>query len=103
MTKDKIPVKVNIFKSLKPKKKFTATFLNKEGKIIKTTHFGARGYSDYTIHKDNARKERYIARHKKREKWDDMFSAGALSRWILWNNKNLKSSIKDYKKKFSLL
>ena len=30
----------------------------------KAVSFGATGYSDYTKHKDEERKERYIARHK---------------------------------------
>ena len=34
------------------------------GKIVRTTHFGARGMSDYTRHKDKTRKARYIKRHK---------------------------------------
>ena len=29
--------------------------------------FGASMYSDYTIHKDEARRQRYIARHQKNE------------------------------------
>jgi hypothetical protein len=29
--------------------------------------FGAKGYQDFTIHKDEDRKQRYINRHKKRE------------------------------------
>ena len=29
----------------------------------KTIHFGAKGYSDYTRHGDEARKERYLKRH----------------------------------------
>jgi hypothetical protein len=29
-------------------------------------------------------------------------SAGALSRWILWNKPSVESSIKDFKKKFKL-
>jgi hypothetical protein len=34
----------------------------------KTLSFGAKGMSDYTIHKDKARKDRYIARHEANEK-----------------------------------
>ena len=30
-------------------------------------HFGAKGMSDFTIHKDEKRKQRYINRHKKNE------------------------------------
>ena len=29
----------------------------------KRIHFGAANMSDYTIHKDDERKQRYIARH----------------------------------------
>lgn len=32
-------------------------------------YFGAKGYSDYTIHKDPDRKRRYIERHKDKENW----------------------------------
>ena len=32
-----------------------------------SVHFGAKGMSDYTIHKDDERKYRYIMRHKKNE------------------------------------
>ena len=31
----------------------------------KTIHFGAKGMSDFTIHKDPERRARYRARHKK--------------------------------------
>jgi hypothetical protein len=52
----------------------------------KTIHFGAAGMSDYTIHKDDARKERYIARHKNKEDWTrtGINSAGWWSRFYLW-------------------
>ena len=29
----------------------------------KRVHFGAKNMSDYTLHKDDERKKRYIARH----------------------------------------
>ena len=32
----------------------------------KKVYFGAVGYDDFTTHKDPLRKERYIARHKKK-------------------------------------
>ena len=40
--------------------------------IIKSgekVYFGAAGYSDFTIHKDEERKKRYILRHEKNENW----------------------------------
>ena len=69
-----------------------------DGKII---NFGAEGYSDYTIHKDDERKNRYIQRHKTREDWNNRKSAGFWSRWILWNKKTLAASIKDTEAKFN--
>jgi hypothetical protein len=79
-----------------------AIFYNNEKQKIKTTHFGASGYSDFTQHKDEERKQRYLERHKKNEDWNDYTSAGSLSRHILWNKPTLKASIEDYKKKFKL-
>ena len=94
-------MKLTIKKSTKPKKKYMAVFRDK-GKIVRTTHFGARGMSDYTRHKDKTRKARYIKRHKKRENWNDKFSPGALSRYILWGEPTLRESIKKYKRRFKL-
>ena len=93
--------KVIIKKSTNPNKKLMAIFTFNNNKT-KTTHFGAAGMSDYTIHKDKDRKQRYINRHRKRENWNDTISAGALSRWILWNKPSLKDSIQSYKTKFNI-
>ena len=48
----------------------------------KTIPFGAKGMSDYTKHKDEDRKNRYIDRHKTRENWNDPRTAGFYSRWL---------------------
>lgn len=93
---------ISIKESNKPNKKLVALFENKQTKRTKQVHFGSKGMSDYTIHKDNDRKERYIKRHKPRENWDNPITAGALSRWVLWNKKTVKSSIKDYQNRFKL-
>jgi len=91
--------------SIKPSnlktKKLTAIFY-KNGKKIKTVNFGAKGYSDFTIHKDPKRKNRYLDRHKKNENWNDPMTAGSLARWILWNLPTLDASIKDYLTRFKL-
>ena len=44
----------------------------------KTIHFGATGYSDYRLHKNEDRKKRYVDRHQKNEKWgaDGVETAG---------------------------
>jgi len=66
------------------------------------TDFGAAGMSDYTKHKDSDRMKRYLSRHKKRENWKSPKTAGALSRWVLWNKPSLRESITDYKRRFNL-
>jgi len=81
--------------------KYVAVFVLDNGRT-KTTHFGASGYEDYTTTNDEERKQRYIARHSKNENWKDGTSAGALSRYVLWNKKTVKASIADYKKRFNL-
>lgn len=95
------PISVDIKKSTKPEKKFMAVFSFEDGKT-KTVHFGAAGYSDFTKHKDEARKKRYIERHERHEDWSDPMTPGALSRYILWNLETLQESITDYKVRFKL-
>lgn len=94
-------MKVSLHKSQNKTKKYVIKFYDNNGKYIKSTNFGATGYSDYTIHKDDDRKNRYIARHSN-EDWSDPTKAGTLSRFILWNKKTLNDSFKDYLKRFGL-
>ncbi len=97
-------MKVKLYKSPLKRKKYRAIFFE-NGEEVKHTDFGAKResgepYDDYTTHGDDERKERYLARHEPREDWDDPFSAGALSRWVLWNKKSLRKSWEDYKDRF---
>ena len=89
-------MEVIITKSSNKNKKFDALV---DGKKIS---FGQDGASDYTIHKDPERKERYIARHKKNEKWgiDGIKTPGFYSRWILWHMPTIEASIADLNKKY---
>lgn len=65
--------------------------------------FGAKGMSDYTIHKNPARRALYLSRHRARENWNNPQSAGALSRWILWGNStSLEQNVRQFKERFSL-
>lgn len=93
---------IKITKSNKKDKKLMAFFENCHTGRIKIVHFGSFGYEDYTKHKDQERKQRYLDRHRKNESWENPITAGSLSRWILWNKTSLKSSIADYKKRFHL-
>jgi len=72
--------------------------ITESGKIIK---FGAKGYSDYTIHKDEARRLRYVARHENNENWtkSGINTAGFFSRWLLWEEPNIKDAYKKIKDK----
>jgi len=82
--------------------KYKAVFLQDTGRT-KTTYFGAAGMSDYTKHKDPKRKELYLARHSGMgEDWNDPTTAGALSRWILWNLPSYSQSLADFRQRFSL-
>lgn len=84
-------------------KKYTAVFYDEaDRKKIKTTHFGCAGMSDYTKHKDDERKQRYLDRHKANENWEDYKTAGSLSRWILWHKPTISASYNDYLKRFNL-
>ena len=93
---------IKLDKSDNLKKKFVAVFYDENKNKVKTTHFGSAGMSDYTINKDDKRKQLYLDRHKKNENWNDFTSAGSLSRFLLWNEKTLESSFKYYLNKFNL-
>ena len=96
------PVSVVIKSSNKSGKKMMAIFTMDNGRT-KTTHFGQAGAADYTLTKDKERRRLYIERHGRgRENWNDPTSAGALSRWILWNLPSKRASISAFKKKFNL-
>jgi hypothetical protein len=88
-----------IRKSHRSEKKYDAVF-EKNGRE-KTISFGAAGMSDYTKHKNATRKQRYIQRHSGMgENWRKPDTAGALSRWILWNKPSFRESVADYKRRF---
>jgi len=90
-------MEVIIKKSKKADKKLDAIV---DGR--KTISFGANGYSDYTIHKDPERKNRYINRHKDKENWglSGIETAGFYAKHLLWNKTTLKESVKDLNNKY---
>ena len=64
------------------------------------TRFGAVGMDDYTIKHDAEQKARYLARHRSTENWNNPKSAGALSRWILWNAPTIAGSLRSFHERF---
>ena len=93
---------VKIVRSPRPEKKLRAYFSDGTH-----TDFGAKGMQNYggvgkERHLDENRKKSYIQRHKSRENWSSPKTAGALSRWVLWNKDTLQKSVADYKRRFNL-
>lgn len=93
-------MKFTLLKSTNPLKKYMAIFSN--GETHKTIHFGSSQYEDLTQHKNMERRSLYILRHKARENWDTPYTAGSLSRWILWETPSLQMNIAKFKKRFKL-
>jgi hypothetical protein len=90
---------IKLIKSPNQKKKFRVIF--EDGSDV---DFGAFGYSDYTIHKDEKRMKRYLTRHRSRENWTKkgIKTAGFWSRWLLWSEPSLEKSKKLIEKKFKI-
>ena len=89
-------MQIVISRSAKPDKKFEA---RNDGR--KSIHFGAHGFSDFTQHKDPARKQRYLKRHDKMgEDWNNAEIAGFYATNLLWNKEALAESISDTNRRF---
>ena len=96
--------KLYLYESTNPAKKYMLKFINPETDRIKTVHFGASAYDDYTSFpkaERDERKARYLNRHKK-EDWTDPHRASTLSRYILWNLPTIGASIRDMNKIFGI-
>jgi hypothetical protein len=90
---------VSVKKSSANGKKYTATF-ETNGRT-KKIHFGAAGMSDYTKHKDRARRQRYIKRHNKDLGTRNPARAGFLSMFILWNKTSVSAGVADYRRRLN--
>ena len=91
-----------IVPSTNKNKKYDAIF--SDGITYTKISFGAANMSDYTITGDKKARERYIKRHQKHENWNDPFTAGSLSRYILWGDSDdINKNIKYFKKKFNFI
>tara|TARA_R110002126_G_scaffold69668_1_gene175681 strand:+ start:5936 stop:6226 length:291 start_codon:yes stop_codon:yes gene_type:complete len=92
--------------SVKPatngKNKYTATFLQDNGRM-KTTNFGAKGYIDKTLGATDEQVKAYRTRHRKDLETKDPTRAGHLSFYLLWGDStSLRVNVADYKKRFNL-
>lgn len=88
-------------KSTRSPKKLMARFCDANDKC-KIVHFGAQGYSDYTMHRDKKRRENYRSRHHsgKNAKYN---TPNALAYHLLWGEStNLSANIKAFKKRYNV-
>ncbi len=77
-------------------------YVRSDSGSIKKVSFGAVGYSDYTIHKDRARRERYRSRHRN-DRITDPTAPGFWSWWVLWGEStDPQRALAQTKRKFSL-
>lgn len=118
-------MKVELKKSPKSEKKFRVTF--EDGSYV---DFGAKGYTDYTKHKNPLRMRSYVRRHggnvpnklkneldpkkvqdkmlnvtkSNKENWskNGIKTAGFWSRWLLWSYPTIKEAKNFMKKQFLL-
>ena len=89
-------------------KKWTAYFCMCKGESKccdndkKKVHFGATGYTDYTIGATEEQRKAYLARHAS-GKTAKPNTANALSYYILWgSSRSRQSNIDSFKKKYNL-
>ena len=98
-----MPITVNLSKSKREGKKYTAIIYENNVKK-KTIHFGASRYTDFTRGATSEQRSQYIQRHKKNEDWgrSGIFSSGFWSRWLLWEKTTLTDAIKNIERKFNI-
>ena len=93
-------MKFELEKATDGKHKWVGVFTDEKG--TKRVSFGAASYEDLTQHRNYLRRSLYLARHRKNENWNDPQTAGALSRWILWETPNLTVNVRRFKTRFNL-
>ena len=96
------PLRVYMQPSSRSEKKYMVVF-ERNGRPT-TVHFGATGYSDFTLHKDEERRRRYDQRHRRRETWtkEGIGTPGFWAKWILWSKPTLGSAVRHAEDKFNL-
>jgi hypothetical protein len=66
--------------------------------VTKKNEFGQTSASYFSLHKDEARKQRSINRHKKNENWNNKGTAGFWFSWLLWKKQSIKECCDCMKK-----
>lgn len=81
-------------------KKYAAIIV--EGGKTKILHFGASGYEDYTIHKNDLKRDKYEKRHAKNEDWEDYHKPAFWAKNLLWNKLTLEESAADIEDRYKI-
>lgn len=89
-----------IKKSSKPDNKYDAIFQNVKTGKERRVSFGNKKEKDYTQHKDKSLKEFYEFKHRN-DKIDNLMSATALNKYILWNKPSVDLGVRSYKRKLA--
>jgi hypothetical protein len=83
-----------LYKSDLSSKKWSVYVPTENGRVKKVS-YGCFGMSDYTLHKDKIRRERYRNRHRN-DHINDPYKPGFWSWWHLWGeSSNSKTAFKD--------
>ena len=88
---------LGIKKSKDPEKKLEAHFLNGKTGGEKVVSFGNANTIDYTQHKCKLIKDQYDQKFKEKNV-ENLMSATALDKYVLWDKTGVKSGISNYKK-----
>ena len=90
---------MKIENSKRKDKRFVAVFDNG----VKV-NFGLLGAQTYIDHGDKLKRSNYLARHgNSNEDWTNPYTAGSLSRFLLWGDYiTLEQNIKSFKKRFNV-
>lgn len=93
-----------IYSSDRKDKRYTVFLFNRhEDYMIASIDFGSKNGDTFIDHRNNKKRENYIARHSKlNENWDDPKTAGFWSRWLLWEKPTLKEAKENITKKFKI-
>jgi hypothetical protein len=113
-------IKVKLERSNMKSKKWMVTIYNKDQMPVHI-NFGAQGYNDFTTltgtpAENEKRRQAYIARHGKRaihtkyhtrwteraEDWQNPYTAGMWSRYLLWEKPTIEEAKKNITKMFGI-
>lgn len=71
-------------------KRLIADIKYKDGRTKKIKFGFKNSKGTYADGASDKKRDAYIARHRVRENWQDFESAGAFSRWVLWDKRSNK-------------